>query len=207
MKNTIQKLLLAGICVSILALTGCGNAATISSLTDSDSMASTVGTTPSVTPTVNPLIPQSTNDSLPAIPAQAVGAASGATTPSVTPAVTAAPEVSPAAATEADAEPTQAPEEQTTEQETEQETEQTTDEETTDNEGTAEEEEFEPAGEGNTATATADVNFRSSPDTEDDNIINQISEGDSVTVISAEDGWYEVEYNGETGYVKADYFE
>ena len=65
-----------------------------------------------------------------------------------------------------------------------------------------------PAGEGNTATAKATVNFRSEPDTSDeDNIIGGIKEGETVTVLDSQDGWNEVEYNGETGWVSSKYFE
>ena len=52
------------------------------------------------------------------------------------------------------------------------------------------------------------MNFRSEPDTSDeDNIIGGIKEGETVTVLDSQDGWYEVEYNGETGWVSSKYFE
>ena len=75
-------------------------------------------------------------------------------------------------------------------------------------EASAEEEAFEPAGEGNTATTTTDVKFRSSPDTDsDDNVIDELDEGTEVTVLASEDGWYKVQVGDETGYIKAEYVE
>ena len=128
----------------------------------------------------------STSSSLPAIPAQVVGnAATGATTSGTTAATSnAATAVTPAAtATPA---PTATPAA----------------------DATSSAESFVPAGEGNTATAKATVNFRSEPDTSDeDNIIGGIKEGETVTVLDSQDGWYEVEYNGETGWVSSKYFE
>lgn len=65
-----------------------------------------------------------------------------------------------------------------------------------------------PAGEGNTATAIADrINLRQAPDMSADNVITQIPEGAQVTVIRADGEWWQVSYEGKTGYVKAEYFE
>ena len=195
MKRQIRAALVLTACVSTLSLTACGGASTISSLTDSDSTTTTVGGNANQTTAVNAgtvtvagttSAASSTSSSLPAIPAQVVGnAATGATTSGTTAATSnAATAVTPAAtATPA---PTATPAA----------------------DATSSAESFVPAGEGNTATAKATVNFRSEPDTSDeDNIIGGIKEGETVTVLDSQDGWYEVEYNGETGWVSSKYFE
>lgn len=48
------------------------------------------------------------------------------------------------------------------------------------------------------------VNFRTGPTT-DDAILATLADGDEVMIVSAVDDWCEVEWNGGTGYVKADY--
>lgn len=48
------------------------------------------------------------------------------------------------------------------------------------------------------------VNFRSGPST-DDSIIASLELGEQVTLLNVEDNWCQVVWNGQTGYVKADY--
>lgn len=65
-------------------------------------------------------------------------------------------------------------------------------------------------GEGNTATVIADdVNVRSYPevDEDDDNVLGTLSYGDVVTVLGNEEGWYKIEFEGQTGYANANFFE
>lgn len=54
------------------------------------------------------------------------------------------------------------------------------------------------------ATITAGVNFRSGPGT-DYSTLGDISADTEVTIISEEDGWVKINYNGQEGYVNADY--
>ena len=56
-----------------------------------------------------------------------------------------------------------------------------------------------------TVTITGNgVRVRSGPSTNDSQI-GTVSSGDTLTVTGKTDGWYRVEYNGQTGYVSADY--
>lgn len=65
-----------------------------------------------------------------------------------------------------------------------------------------------PSGEGNTGTLNDGVNMRSSASNDDDeNIINTIEEGETVTILGKEGDWYHIEYEGEEGYVKAEYID
>ncbi|HAB94949.1 MAG TPA: hypothetical protein DCF49_09415, partial [Lachnospiraceae bacterium] len=64
------------------------------------------------------------------------------------------------------------------------------------------------------ATSIGDeVRIRNAPDTEDDNVIGSLNQGDEVTILGVEqsgDGstWYYVQLeNGNTGYVRADFIE
>ena len=74
-------------------------------------------------------------------------------------------------------------------------------------EPSAEEDTFEPAGEGNTGTTTTDVKFRSEPDADngDDNVIDELDEGTTVTILGREGSFYKVEIDGQEGYVHSDY--
>lgn len=55
---------------------------------------------------------------------------------------------------------------------------------------------------------TTSVNFRSEATTEGNNVIAVLPTGTQVTLVSEqEDGWDQVEYNGNTGYIKADNLE
>lgn len=49
-----------------------------------------------------------------------------------------------------------------------------------------------------------DLNFRSGPNT-DYSIIGELSEGTSVTILSENNGWYKINYDGTVGYVYSDY--
>lgn len=55
-----------------------------------------------------------------------------------------------------------------------------------------------------TMIATADINVRESADIDAD-VIGGYDEGDELTVTGISDEWYIVEYNGETGYINAQY--
>ncbi|GEM_PF-6209042 len=59
-------------------------------------------------------------------------------------------------------------------------------------------------GTGTEAYTTAGVNFRKDAD-EDADVIGTIELGEKVEVLGTEDGWTQVRYDGETGYVKSDY--
>ncbi len=48
------------------------------------------------------------------------------------------------------------------------------------------------------------VNFRTGPSTSSD-VIEKLSEGVEVELVSTENGWCQIIYNGQTGYVSADY--
>ena len=48
------------------------------------------------------------------------------------------------------------------------------------------------------------VNVRSTPST-DSEIVTKVYEGDVLDLISVKDGWYNVSFNGVTGYINADY--
>lgn len=54
--------------------------------------------------------------------------------------------------------------------------------------------------------ATANVNLRKAPST-DGEIIVTIDSGSEMLLIGEENGWAQVTYNGQTGYVSADYVE
>ena len=49
-----------------------------------------------------------------------------------------------------------------------------------------------------------DLNFRSGPNT-DYSIIGELSEGTSVTILSENNGWYKINYDGTVGYVYSNY--
>lgn len=49
-----------------------------------------------------------------------------------------------------------------------------------------------------------DLNFRSGPNT-DYSIIGELPEGTSVTILSENNGWYKINYDGTVGYVYSDY--
>ena len=72
-----------------------------------------------------------------------------------------------------------------------------------------EEDDFEPAGEGNTAKTTTDVKFRAEPDADngDDNVIDELDEGTEVTILGQEGDFYEVQVGDQTGYIHSDYVE
>lgn len=53
-------------------------------------------------------------------------------------------------------------------------------------------------------TSTDGVNLRAEPNT-DCKILTMLVEGTPLTLLGEEDGWAQVEYNGEQGYVSADY--
>ena len=58
-----------------------------------------------------------------------------------------------------------------------------------------------------TGTVTAEtVRMREEPTTKSSIILN-LDKDDEVDVIEENDGWYKVEFNGETGYVSADYLD
>ncbi|MEE3420967.1 MAG: SH3 domain-containing protein [Lachnospiraceae bacterium] len=60
--------------------------------------------------------------------------------------------------------------------------------------------------ESRTGTLNTGVNLRSSASNENnDNIINTIEEGETVTILGSDNGWYHVEYDGQEGYVKSEY--
>lgn len=51
---------------------------------------------------------------------------------------------------------------------------------------------------------TSSLNVRSLP-SKDGDAIGKLSEGDRITILGIEDGWYEINYDGQTGYVSANY--
>ena len=58
-----------------------------------------------------------------------------------------------------------------------------------------------------TGTVTAEtVRMREKPTTQSEILIN-LDQGDKVEVLSKEDGWYQVEFEGKNGYVSSDYLE
>lgn len=69
------------------------------------------------------------------------------------------------------------------------------------------EEEFVPAGEGNTGTTTTDVRFRSEPDADngDDNVIDELDEGTEVIVLGREGDFFKVQVGDTIGYIHSDY--
>lgn len=48
------------------------------------------------------------------------------------------------------------------------------------------------------------VRVRSTPTTNEENILGSVDSGESFTLIDETDGWYQIEYKGHTGYIKAD---
>ena len=62
----------------------------------------------------------------------------------------------------------------------------------------------ESAGGTEAAINGSAVNFRSGPST-DDSVIASLSLGTKVTMLGVDDGWCQVVWNGQTGYVSADY--
>ena len=48
------------------------------------------------------------------------------------------------------------------------------------------------------------VRVRSTPTTDTENILGSVDNGESFTLIDETDGWYQIEYKGHTGYIKAD---
>ncbi len=63
------------------------------------------------------------------------------------------------------------------------------------------------AAPGATVTATQPVFIRSDPDVENSEIIGAVPGGAQVTVLSVTYGWYQINYNGVTGYSYGDFFE
>lgn len=57
-----------------------------------------------------------------------------------------------------------------------------------------------------TAVATTNVNVRASA-SESAEKIGVVTGGESVELLSEENGWYKISHNGQTGYVKADYLQ
>ena len=53
---------------------------------------------------------------------------------------------------------------------------------------------------GNTVTVASDANIRADASQTSD-VVGTVSAGEKVTVTGDADGWYQVEYNGVTGYV------
>ena len=49
------------------------------------------------------------------------------------------------------------------------------------------------------------VNFRSEPEMEDVNVLTKVRAGDELTIINVSDEWCHATYQGQEGYVKADY--
>ena len=81
----------------------------------------------------------------------------------------------------------------------------TTVEETTVEETTEEETTVEEFGEGSKAYVTEEgVRLRAEASTDSD-IVNELSKGTEVTVISKEDDWVKVKADGDEGYINKDY--
>lgn len=189
--------------ITILSLTACGGGSnTISSLTDSDTTTSSVasaagaalaGTTaasaPEITPSVvagTALTPSAASTASPAAGSTASPAA-GSTTSTAALAPSAGTQAGTSSAlgtspsVESEAEPAPA----------------------------EEEEEFVPAGEGNTGRTTTDVRFRSEPDADngEDNVIDELDEGTELIILGREGDFYKVQVDDVVGYVHSDYVE
>ncbi len=62
------------------------------------------------------------------------------------------------------------------------------------------------AGEGNGAVAPIELNVHSTPHSGNDNIIGVLPAGQAIRVTGNIDGWFQFDFNGQTGYVDSDYF-
>ena len=54
---------------------------------------------------------------------------------------------------------------------------------------------------GTTMTVAEGCNVRSAANSDEDNIIGGLDEGDEVQVLGQEGDWVQIEYDGQTGYV------
>ena len=59
---------------------------------------------------------------------------------------------------------------------------------------------------GGTVTTSSAVNFRQEATTQSESM-GKLSDGTRVAILDETDGWYKVAYNGEVGYMSADYVE
>lgn len=59
---------------------------------------------------------------------------------------------------------------------------------------------------GGTVTTSSAVNFRQEASTQSESM-DKLSDGTRVAILDETDGWYKVAYNGEVGYMSADYVE
>ena len=173
--------------LTVLFLTACGSGSgTISSLTDSDSTTSSVATQAA-----------SDTSSVPAVTPSVVSGQSSAPTaaqPTAAPVNNkAAAGTTAAAVTDFAASTVEEAEEKVPD----------------DIQASPEEEDFEPAGEGNTGKTTTDVNFRSEPSSDggEDTVIDELSEGTEVTILGKEGDFYKVQVDDVVGYIHSDYIE
>ncbi len=235
-KYRIGTALILAAALTALGVTACGNANSITSLTDSDSAAEAVEPVVTeeaaaesvVSGTVS--VAEQAADTLPEIAAQTIEKPAEKPAEEKTePAAQASyddeddedadaeeEEEAPAAVTAEDheEEPSQHVSEddssEAEEEEREEEHETPSDLDETDQIDIEETDEGGVHGEGNTATVTAaSANVRSDPyvDEDDDNVIGVLYAGDVVTVLGNEDGWYRISFEGGSGYVSASLFD
>lgn len=214
MKFTKIRAILAVGAVSVaLGLAGCGSTSSISSLTDSDSATAladgtAAGNSDSIL-TGTESAETNSSEEIPEIEAQTVLQADDSGSDSEDETESIEEESSEVSDVDSD-------EETEEESEAESETESAADSE--DESAISEAEEIDVAqtdeggvhGEGNTVTCVArSLNVRNEPfvDDDEDNVIGALEYGDEVRVLQSVDGWYEIEYDGETGWVSSNYFE
>ena len=225
-----RKILVAALMLTVAAtaaaVTGCGSSGTISSLTDSDSTASIVGGAAAETSSVNSGSLSQAESAASSAVAEILPQTIAATEISATPDAPASSGESAGASSEI-SEPVRVslpgdgsddevvtPAGEDTESETTHSLAASTEDGaevsiTGEVTPAPEEEEFEPAGEGNTGYVTGDeVNVRAEPDaSDDDNVMFTLFEGDEVKILANEDGWYKIEVDGEVGWIKSGYVE
>ena len=225
--DRIRAMLAVTAAVTAIALTGCGSSGTISSLTDSDSTASiaegaaTAANTVQ-TASVSAAESASAASAVPEILPQTVAATEVGATPSTnagTDSNVSAPvrisltgtgeEEEEAAEEAASTTPAVEMETQTALAGAAESQVALIEEDTASTTPAPEEESFESAGEGNMGYVTGDeVNVRSEPEAgDDDNVLFTVFSGDEVKILESEDDWYKIEYDGETGWIKASYVE